>query len=59
MKLYVILINWLVSLFSLCIDTETAPLWVVVAVVAWFGISTRWLVGVEKELIKRFELEEL
>jgi hypothetical protein len=36
----IIIINWLLSFFSLCIDTEQSPLWAVLACGAWFAVSS-------------------
>lgn len=40
-----ITLNWVLSFFGLCIDTETAPMWAVLVVLAWFAGSCllmRW-----------------
>jgi hypothetical protein len=64
MRAKLILINWSLSFFGLCIDTERAPLWVVLTAVAWFFLSTLLLKhadgkGWMKEIVKRYKLDEL
>jgi hypothetical protein len=35
----ILTINWLLSMCSLCIDTERSPFWAVLACAAWFCVS--------------------
>jgi hypothetical protein len=39
MKSLIIIINWLLSLCSLCIDTERSPMWAVLLCLVWFIVS--------------------
>ena len=64
MKAKLIIINWLLSLMSLSIDTEHSPLWAVMFMVAWFAGSSLllkyadgrgWMNGFRK----RFKMDEL
>lgn len=64
MKAYILMINWVLSLCALSVDTDTAPLKAVLAIVAWFTVSTILLIragkkGVFKNIEKRFKMEEL
>jgi hypothetical protein len=40
MKAKMILVNWALSFIGLCVDTELTPLWIVMALVAWFIASS-------------------
>ena len=42
MKSLLIILNWLLSVCGLCIDTERSPLWAVLVCVAWFVVAC-WL----------------
>lgn len=58
MKAILLTINWVLSLCALSINTDTAPLMAVLAIVAWFCISTLFVVraskkGVFNKLYKR------
>ena len=58
MKAYILMINWVLSLCALSVDTDTASLKAVLAIVAWFCISTLFVVrasekGVFNKLYKR------
>ena len=58
MKAILLTINWVLSLCALSINTDTAPLAAVFGVVAWFCISTLFVVraskkGVFNKLYKR------
>jgi hypothetical protein len=64
MKAKIILVNWCLSFFGLCIDTERSPLWAVLLMVAWFVGSSLLLKYADKrgwmnEIIKRYKLDEL
>ena len=37
MRAKLIIANWLLSFGGLCVDIDTAPVWVVVLLVVWFG----------------------
>lgn len=64
MKAKLILINWCLSFFGLCIDMEHSPLWAVLIAVGWFFISSLLLKYADKkgwmnEIVKRYKLDEL
>ena len=64
MKSYLILINWMLSFMALSIDTEKSHFVAVMAVFAWFAISTLVLVRAQKhgmfnKIEKRFKIDEL
>lgn len=64
MKAYILMINWVLSLFALSVDTDTAPLKAVFAIVAWFTVSTILLIraskkGVFNNIEKRFKMEDV
>ena len=44
----IIFFNWMFSIFLLTIDTEYSPLWAVVLVVLYFGVSSRLLKYADK-----------
>jgi len=62
MKAKLILVNWCLSFFGLCIDTEHSPLWAVLIMVGWFCLSTLLLKYADKkgwmnEIVKRFKMD--
>lgn len=64
MKAYIILINWCLSFMALSIDTERSSFVAVMAVFAWFVLSTLVLVrahkrGTFRKIEKRFKIDEL
>lgn len=64
MKSKLIIINWCLSFCSLCIDTERSPFWAVVAIGAWFTLSTILMnygnkKGLFNKIIKQYKLDEL
>ena len=64
MKAYIILINWCLSFMALSIDTERSSFVAVVIVLAWFAISTLFLIrahkrGAFRKIEKRFKIDEL
>jgi hypothetical protein len=64
MKAKLILINWMLSFMSLCIDTERSPLWAVLLVAAWFAGSSLLLKYADRrgwmnDICKRLKMDEL
>jgi hypothetical protein len=55
-KRTLIIINWALSFCALCVDTERTPFWGVLAVVAWFGVSSFLLLFMDKRR-ERFDFE--
>ena len=49
MKAILLTINWVLSLCALSINTDTAPLTVVLGVVAWFCISSALLIRADRK----------
>ena len=39
MKSLLIILNWLLSVCGLCIDTERSPLWAALVCVGWFVVA--------------------
>ena len=64
MKAKIILINWCLSLFGLCVDTDNNPLWIVFIAVAWFVLSTLLLKYADKKgwlknIYKQIKMDKL
>ena len=64
MKAKLILINWLLSIMGLCIDTERSPLWAFLLMVAWFAGSSLLLRFADRrgwmnDIRKRYKMDEL
>lgn len=64
MKSNIILVNWILSFISLCIDTEKSSFLAVMIVFVWFLISTVLFLraqkrGSFKKIEKRFKINEL
>lgn len=64
MKAKLIFINWMLSFFSLCIDTERSSFIAVVIVIVWFTISSLLFIRAQRrgdfrEIEKRFKIDEL
>jgi hypothetical protein len=64
MKAKLIAINWVLSLTGLSIDTETAPLCLVILLVAWFFGSCLLLKYADRrgwmdKIFKRYKLDDL
>lgn len=64
MKAYLIFINWVLSFCSLSVDTEGTAMWIVMAFVGWFVVSSVALLaaqkrGVFKSFEEKFKMEEL
>ena len=62
MKAKLILINWVLSFAGLCIDTERSPVWAVLLVMVWFGISSLLLRYADRrgwmdDICKRLKME--
>ncbi len=60
MKAYILIFNWVLSLCAISVNTDATPLMTVLGIVAWFCISTLFVVraskkGVFNGLYKRFE----
>lgn len=49
MKAILILLNWCISLCGLSVDTDTAPMWVVLLMMAWFASATLLLKYADKK----------
>lgn len=64
MKAIFILVNWALSLMSLCIDTERSPLWASLLCVVWFAASSLLLKYADRKgwldkICKTFKIDEL
>ena len=64
MKAISVIVNWMLSLMALSIDTEHSPLWAVMLVVIWFACSTLLLKYADlrswmDKFIKRYKIDEL
>ena len=63
MKAKLILINWCISLFGLCVDVDNSPLWVVFTCVVYFIGSSLLLVwadqkGILEKISKKLNIDE-
>jgi len=64
MRATLILLNWMLSLCGLSIDTERSPFWAVALMVGWFAGATLLLKYADRkgwmnEFNKQFNLDEL
>lgn len=56
MKANLIIINWVLSFCLLSVNTESTALWIVMAFVGWFLISSVVLIVAHKRgMFKKFE----
>ena len=61
---WLIAVNWALSFIGLSVDTELSPVWAVVLMYGWFGISMLLMNLAHKrgwldKIVKRFKLDEL
>ncbi|HBX45527.1 hypothetical protein [Limibacterium fermenti] len=49
MKAKIILFNWSLSIFGLCVDAERSPFWAVMVGFAWFAASTLILIHADRK----------
>jgi hypothetical protein len=64
MRQILIISNWALSFFGLCIDTEYSPFWAVMLMIGWFAASSLLLRyayrrGWLKDIVERLESMEL
>lgn len=64
MKAVIILLNLGLSFIGLTVDTETAPLWIILTLLVWFILSTLLFAyscrkGWFNEIIKHYKIDEL
>jgi hypothetical protein len=49
MKSYLLLLNWLLSLITLSVDTERTPIKIVLLLLLWFTLSTILLARADQQ----------
>lgn len=64
MKAAILMINWVLSLCAISVNTETTPIMTVLGIVAWFCVSSLLIVrggkkGVFDKIEKRLKMEDV